>query len=94
MGKNKKIKIKGEVSEWFKVQISKICGGASPPRVRIPPSPFLLDALLGKGFRNKFGMTMLCLSECKNSVWCDVKIYSPIYINCHPELVSGSDIEK
>ena len=32
-------KINGEVSEWFKVQTWNVCVGATPPRVRIPPSP-------------------------------------------------------
>ena len=32
--------IKGEVSEWFKVQTWNVCVGATPPGVRIPPSPF------------------------------------------------------
>ena len=30
----------GEVSEWFKVQTWNVCVGATPPGVRIPPSPF------------------------------------------------------
>ena len=31
--------LKGEVSEWFKVQTWNVCVGATPPGVRIPPSP-------------------------------------------------------
>ena len=46
-----KMSIYGEVSEWFKVQISKICEGVTLPRVRIPPSPFLLFYFL---FFNSF----------------------------------------
>ncbi len=33
--------LSGEVSEWFKVQTWNVCVGATPPGVRIPPSPFL-----------------------------------------------------
>ena len=39
------------MSERFKVQISKICEGESPPRVRIPPSPNFLLKNCGCGIR-------------------------------------------
>ncbi len=34
-----KYKQQGEVSEWFKVTISKVVAGETPPGVRIPASP-------------------------------------------------------
>lgn len=51
-------KLFGEVSEWFKVTISKVVVGATPPRVRIPASPykkertFVLSFLLQKADEN------------------------------------------
>lgn len=30
------------MSEWFKVQTWNVCVGATPPGVRIPPSPFFM----------------------------------------------------
>ncbi len=40
----------GEVSEWFKVQTWNVCVGATPPRVRIPPSPILKPPLQKRWF--------------------------------------------
>ncbi len=91
MGKDKEVKNKKEkCPRGLRCKSRKFVGAQAPRGFESRLLRFL-DALLGKGFRNKFGMTMLCLLECKMSVWCDVKIYIPIYTNGHPELVSGSD---
>ena len=36
----------GEVTEWPIVLVSKTSVGASPPRVRIPPSPLVSEAVI------------------------------------------------
>ena len=49
----------GEVSEWLKVQTWKVCVGAIPPRVRIPPSLFFCFCLifLNQKLRYYYGLT-------------------------------------